>query len=426
MLKKKYLADYDMELWKIMHKEMIRQEQNISLIASENYASTCVMQAQGSCLTNKYAEGYPENRYYGGCIYTDKIEKLAITRAKVLFGVDYVNVQPHSGSQANFAVYNALLNPGEVLLGMKMDHGGHLTHGFSANFSGKFYKSVFYGVDNTGNINYSQLAKLAKIYKPKIIVGGFSSYSGSINWDYMRYVADNVGAYLLADISHVAGLVVAGVYPNPISFAHVVTTTTHKTLSGPRGGIILSNCGDKEMYKKLDVSVFPGSQGGPLMHIIAAKAVAFKEAMEPSFKIYQQKIVKNAQIMVHVFYERGFDIVSGFTYNHLFLLNLLNMNISGKDAEKILNQANIIVNKNSIPNDQYSSNITSGIRIGTPAITKRGLREKDVEKLAHWISDILQNFRDTHVIKNVKRKIIELCSKYPIYMINILWKLSSM
>ncbi|MCR3755151.1 MAG: serine hydroxymethyltransferase [Candidatus Westeberhardia cardiocondylae] len=413
-----YISNYDVDLWKIIKNEIIRQEQNIDLIASENYVSPCVMEALGSQLTNKYAEGYPGKRYYGGCIFIDEIERLAIDRAKDLFGVEYVNVQPHSGSQANFAVYSALLNPGDTILGMKLDHGGHLTHGSSANFSGKFYNVVFYGLDKYGNIDYVQLSKLANLYKPKLIVGGFSSYSGIINWYDMRCIADNVGAYLLVDMSHVAGLVVAGIYPNPIPHAHVVTTTTHKTLAGPRGGMILSNCLNEKIYHKLDSSVFPGTQGGPLMHVIAAKAIALKEAMCPTFKIYQCQVVKNSKAMVDVFLSRGFKIVSGSTNNHLFLIDLSCNNLTGKIADKILNKANIIVNKNSVPNDKYGVNITSGIRIGTPAVTRRGFVENDVKRLAHWISDILNNINNGLIRKIIKKKVLDLCYKYPIYISN--------
>ncbi|CEN32259.1 Serine hydroxymethyltransferase [Candidatus Westeberhardia cardiocondylae] len=411
-----HISDYDFELWKIIQKEKIRQEENIELIASENYVSSCVMQAQGSQLTNKYAEGYPGNRYYGGCVFVDEIEQLAIDRAKILFGVDYVNVQPHSGSQANFAVYSALLDPGDTILGMKLDHGGHLTHGSLFNFSGKFYNIVSYGMNCDGEIDYTQLYKLAKIHNPKIIVGGFSSYSGTVDWSRMRDISDCVNAYLLVDMSHIAGLVVAGIYPNPIPYAHVVTTTTHKTLVGPRGGMILASGGNKEMYNKLNSAVFPGTQGGPLVHVIAAKAVAFKEAMCSEFKKYQHQVVKNSKAMVEVFLLRGFTVVSGSTDSHLFLLNLSNKNLTGKKADEVLSKANIIVNKNRIPNDRRSSNITSGLRIGTPAVTRRGFVEEDVKILSHWICDILNDIQNKRVIIDIKNKVLEVCSRYPVYI----------
>lgn len=372
MLKREMnIADYDAELWQAMEQEKVRQEEHIELIASENYTSPRVMQAQGSQLTNKYAEGYPGKRYYGGCEYVDIVEQLAIDRAKELFGADYANVQPHSGSQANFAVYTALLEPGDTVLGMNLAHGGHLTHGSPVNFSGKLYNIVPYGIDATGHIDYADLEKQAKEHKPKMIIGGFSAYSGVVDWAKMREIADSIGAYLFVDMAHVAGLVAAGVYPNPVPHAHVVTTTTHKTLAGPRGGLILAKGGSEELYKKLNSAVFPGGQGGPLMHVIAGKAVALKEAMEPEFKTYQQQVAKNAKAMVEVFLERGYKVVSGGTDNHLFLVDLVDKNLTGKEADAALGRANITVNKNSVPNDPKSPFVTSGIRVGTPAITRR-------------------------------------------------------
>lgn len=375
MLKREMnIADYDAELWQAMEQEKVRQEEHIELIASENYTSPRVMQAQGSQLTNKYAEGYPGKRYYGGCEYVDIVEQLAIDRAKELFGADYANVQPHSGSQANFAVYTALLEPGDTVLGMNLAHGGHLTHGSPVNFSGKLYNIVPYGIDATGHIDYADLEKQAKEHKPKMIIGGFSAYSGVVDWAKMREIADSIGAYLFVDMAHVAGLVAAGVYPNPVPHAHVVTTTTHKTLAGPRGGLILAKGGSEELYKKLNSAVFPGGQGGPLMHVIAGKAVALKEAMEPEFKTYQQQVAKNAKAMVEVFLERGYKVVSGGTDNHLFLVDLVDKNLTGKEADAALGRANITVNKNSVPNDPKSPFVTSGIRVGTPAITRRGFK----------------------------------------------------
>ena len=360
MLKREMnIADYDAELWQAMEQEKVRQEEHIELIASENYTSPRVMQAQGSQLTNKYAEGYPGKRYYGGCEYVDIVEQLAIDRAKELFGADYANVQPHSGSQANFAVYTALLEPGDTVLGMNLAHGGHLTHGSPVNFSGKLYNIVPYGIDATGHIDYADLEKQAKEHKPKMIIGGFSAYSGVVDWAKMREIADSIGAYLFVDMAHVAGLVAAGVYPNPVPHAHVVTTTTHKTLAGPRGGLILAKGGSEELYKKLNSAVFPGGQGGPLMHVIAGKAVALKEAMEPEFKTYQQQVAKNAKAMVEVFLERGYKVVSGGTDNHLFLVDLVDKNLTGKEADAALGRANITVNKNSVPNDPKSPFVTS-------------------------------------------------------------------
>ncbi|HHR5900308.1 TPA: serine hydroxymethyltransferase [Providencia alcalifaciens] len=416
MLKREMnIADYDPQLWEAMEKEVQRQEEHIELIASENYTSPRVMQAQGSQLTNKYAEGYPTKRYYGGCEFVDVVEQLAIDRAKELFGADYANVQPHSGSQANAAVYMALLQPGDTVLGMNLAHGGHLTHGSPVNFSGKLYNIVPYGIDESGKIDYDDIAAQAKKYQPKMIIGGFSAYSGVVDWAKMREIADSIGAYLFVDMAHVAGLVAAGVYPNPVPHAHVVTTTTHKTLAGPRGGLILAKGGDEDLYKRLNSAVFPGSQGGPLMHVIAGKAVALKEAMEPAFKTYQQQVAKNAKAMVEVFQQRGFKVVSGGTENHLFLVDLVDKDITGKDADAALGRANITVNKNSVPNDPKSPFVTSGVRIGSPAITRRGFNEADARELAGWMCDILDNLNDEATIEAVKQKVLAICKKYPVY-----------
>ncbi|EER6332378.1 serine hydroxymethyltransferase [Escherichia coli] len=416
MLKREMnIADYDAELWQAMEQEKVRQEEHIELIASENYTSPRVMQAQGSQLTNKYAEGYPGKRYYGGCEYVDIVEQLAIDRAKELFGADYANVQPHSGSQANFAVYTALLEPGDTVLGMNLAHGGHLTHGSPVNFSGKLYNIVPYGIDATGHIDYADLEKQAKEHKPKMIIGGFSAYSGVVDWAKMREIADSIGAYLFVDMAHVAGLVAAGVYPNPVPHAHVVTTTTHKTLAGPRGGLILAKGGSEELYKKLNSAVFPGGQGGPLMHVIAGKAVALKEAMEPEFKTYQQQVAKNAKAMVEVFLERGYKVVSGGTDNHLFLVDLVDKNLTGKEADAALGRANITVNKNSVPNDPKSLFVTSGIRVGTPAITRRGFKEVEAKELAGWMCDVLDSINDEAVIERIKGKVLDICARYPVY-----------
>ncbi len=416
MLKREMnIADYDAELWQAMEQEKVRQEEHIELIASENYTSPRVMQAQGSQLTNKYAEGYPGKRYYGGCEYVDIVEQLAIDRAKELFGADYANVQPHSGSQANFAVYTALLEPGDTVLGMNLAHGGHLTHGSPVNFSGKLYNIVPYGIDATGHIDYADLEKQAKEHKPKMIIGGFSAYSGVVDWAKMREIADSIGAYLFVDMAHVAGLVAAGVYPNPVPLAHVVTTTTHKTLAGPRGGLILAKGGSEELYKKLNSAVFPGGQGGPLMHVIAGKAVALKEAMEPEFKTYQQQVAKNAKAMVEVFLERGYKVVSGGTDNHLFLVDLVDKNLTGKEADAALGRANITVNKNSVPNDPKSPFVTSGIRVGTPAITRRGFKEAEAKELAGWMCDVLGSINDEAVIERIKGKVLDICARYPVY-----------
>ena len=416
MLKREMnIADYDAELWQAMEQEKVRQEEHIELIASENYTSPRVMQAQCAQLTNKYAEGYPGKRYYGGCEYVDIVEQLAIDRAKELFGADYANVQPHSGSQANFAVYTALLEPGDTVLGMNLAHGGHLTHGSPVNFSGKLYNIVPYGIDATGHIDYADLEKQAKEHKPKMIIGGFSAYSGVVDWAKMREIADSIGAYLFVDMAHVAGLVAAGVYPNPVPHAHVVTTTTHKTLAGPRGGLILAKGGSEELYKKLNSAVFPGGQGGPLMHVIAGKAVALKEAMEPEFKTYQQQVAKNAKAMVEVFLERGYKVVSGGTDNHLFLVDLVDKNLTGKEADAALGRANITVNKNSVPNDPKSPFVTSGIRVGTPAITRRGFKEAEAKELAGWMCDVLDSINDEAVIERIKGKVLDICARYPVY-----------
>ncbi|CAG76148.1 serine hydroxymethyltransferase [Pectobacterium atrosepticum SCRI1043] len=416
MLKREMnIADYDADLWQAMEQEVVRQEEHIELIASENYTSPRVMQAQGSQLTNKYAEGYPGKRYYGGCEYVDIVEQLAIDRAKALFGADYANVQPHSGSQANFAVYTALLQPGDTILGMNLAHGGHLTHGSPVNLSGKLYKVIPYGIDESGKIDYDEMAELARTHQPKMIVGGFSAYSGVVDWAKMREIADSIGAYLFVDMAHVAGLIAADVYPNPVPHAHIVTTTTHKTLAGPRGGLILAKGGDEDLYKKLNSAVFPGGQGGPLMHVIAGKAVALKEAMEPEFKVYQQQVAKNAKAMVEVFLSRGFNVVSGATSNHLFLLDLVSKNLTGKEADAALGRANITVNKNSVPNDPKSPFVTSGIRIGTPAATRRGFKEAEVRELAGWICDVLDNINDEATIERVKQKVLDICARFPVY-----------
>lgn len=412
------IADYDKELWDAICNEDRRQEEHIELIASENYASPRVMQAQGSQLTNKYAEGYPGKRYYGGCEYVDIVEQLAIDRAKALFGADYANVQPHSGSQANAAVYMALAEPGDTILGMSLAHGGHLTHGAAVSFSGKIYHAEQYGITDDGVIDYDALREQALRVKPKVIIGGFSAYSQVVDWKKMREIADEVGAYLFVDMAHVAGLIAAGVYPNPLEYAHVVTTTTHKTLAGPRGGLILAKGGSEELYKKLNSAVFPAGQGGPLMHVIAAKAVCFKEAMEPEFKAYQQQVVKNAQAMVEVFKQRGYNIVSNGTQNHLFLVDLVNKGLTGKAADAALGRANITVNKNAVPNDPKSPFVTSGIRVGTPSVTRRGFQEEDVKALAGWMCDVLDAIgkdNENEVIEATKQKVLEICRRLPVY-----------
>ena len=410
------IADFDPELSQAIAQETQRQEDHIELIASENYCSPRVLEAQGSQLTNKYAEGYPHKRYYGGCEYVDVAEDLAIARANQLFGSDYANVQPHSGSQANSAVFMALLEAGDTVLGMSLAHGGHLTHGAHVSFSGKTYHAVQYGIDEqTGKIDYDAVEALALEHKPKMVIAGFSAYSGIVDWQRFREIADKVGAFLLVDMAHVAGLVAAGLYPNPLPHAHVVTTTTHKTLAGPRGGLILSACGDETIYKKLNSSVFPGNQGGPLCHVIAAKAVAFKEALQPDFKEYQQQVLLNAKAMVSVMQERGYNIVSGGTENHLFLLDLIAKDITGKDADAALGRANITVNKNSVPNDQRSPFVTSGLRIGSPAITRRGFKEAQAKQVATWICDVIDNIEDESVIERVKGEVLALCGEFPVY-----------
>ncbi|MDY6816023.1 MAG: serine hydroxymethyltransferase [Pseudomonadota bacterium] len=409
------IAGYDDELWTAMEEERKRQETHIELIASENYTSPRVMEAQGSVLTNKYAEGYPGKRYYGGCEFVDKAEVLAIDRARELFGAAYANVQPHSGSQANAAVFMALLKPGDTVLGMSLAHGGHLTHGASVNFSGKIYNAVQYGINNeTGLIDYGEVEKLAVEHKPKMIIAGFSAYSQELDFARFREIADKVGAYLFVDMAHVAGLVAAGVYPDPVPHAHVVATTTHKTLRGPRGGLILA-CDDEDLQKKLNSAVFPGGQGGPLMHVIAAKAVCFREAMSDEFKAYQQQVVKNAAAMADVFIERGYDVVSGGTRNHLFLVSLIKQDITGKDADAALGRAHITVNKNAVPNDPRSPFVTSGLRIGTPAVTTRGFGESECRELAGWMCDILDNLEDEAVNARVREQVEALCARFPVY-----------
>ncbi len=410
------IASFDPELWSAMQQEAQRQEEHIELIASENYTSPAVMQAQGSVLTNKYAEGYPGKRYYGGCEFVDVAEQLAIDRAKALFGADYANVQPHAGSQANSAVFQALLQAGDTVLGMSLAHGGHLTHGAAVNFSGKMYNAIQYGIDTeTGLIDYDEVERLAVEHKPKMIIAGFSAYSQILDFARFREIADKVGAYLFVDMAHVAGLVAAGVYPNPVPYADVVTTTTHKTLRGPRGGLILARA-NEELEKKLNSAVFPGGQGGPLMHVIAAKAICFKEAMSDEFKAYQQQVVKNAQAMAGVFIERGFDVVSGGTQNHLFLLSLIKQDITGKDADAALGRAFITVNKNAVPNDPRSPFVTSGLRIGTPAVTTRGFKEDECRELAGWICDILDNMGDESVVDRVRDQVKAICARFPVYV----------
>lgn len=409
------LAEIDSDIAQFIAQEDARQEHHIELIASENYTSKAVMQAQGSQLTNKYAEGYPGKRYYGGCEAVDKVEQLAIDRAKALFNADYVNVQPHSGSQANTAVYMALLSPGDTILGLSLDHGGHLTHGAKPNFSGKLYNAIQYGLNtDTGEIDYEQVQALANDHKPKMIVAGFSAYSRIVDWQRFRDIADSVGAYLLVDMAHVAGLVAAGVYPSPIEAAHVVTTTTHKTLRGPRGGLIMCKA-NPDLEKKFNSLIFPGIQGGPLMHVIAAKAVALKEAMSDEFKAYQQQVIINARAMASVFIERGFDVVSNGTDNHMFLLSLINKGLTGKEADAILNSVNITVNKNTVPNDPQSPFVTSGIRIGTPAVTSRNFTESDCAQLAHWICDALLSAGDNNILDSIREKVARITAQRPVY-----------
>lgn len=412
------ITNYDPEVAEAIAQETVRQEEHIELIASENYCSPMVMAAQGSALTNKYAEGYPHKRYYGGCEFVDKTEELAIARLKELFGADFANVQPHSGSQANSAVYQALVQPGDTILGMSLAEGGHLTHGAKPNFSGKIYNAVQYGLNaDTGEIDYDQVETLALEHKPKMIIAGFSAYSGVLDWARFREIADKVGAYLMVDMAHVAGLIAAGVYPNPVPYADVVTSTTHKTLRGPRGGIILGKA-NEEIEKKINSAVFPGGQGGPLCHVIAAKAIAFKEALEPEFKTYQEQVLKNAQAMANVFLERGLGVVSGGTQNHLMLVSLIGHEYTGKDADEALGRAYITVNKNAVPNDPRSPFVTSGLRIGTPAVTTRGFKEAECIELAGWICDVLESLEagnQEEVIAEVKTKVLDICSRFPVY-----------
>jgi glycine hydroxymethyltransferase len=409
------IAGFDQELAKALADERNRQEDHIELIASENYTSPRVLEAQGSVLTNKYAEGYPGKRYYGGCEFVDVAEQLAIDRAKQLFGAAYANVQPHSGSQANAAVYLALLNPGDTILGMSLDHGGHLTHGAKVNFSGKLFKAVQYGLrTDTGEIDYDQVESLAREHRPRVVVAGFSAYSRVIDFARFRAIADAVGAYFFMDMAHVAGLVATGHYPNPVPFADVVTTTTHKTLRGPRGGLILARP-HTELHKKFNSMVFPGTQGGPLMHVIAAKAVAFLEALQPEFKQYSAQVLANARIMTEVLKQRGFKIVSGGTDNHLFLLDLIDKNITGKDADAALGRAHMTVNKNAVPNDPRPPAITSGLRIGTPAVTTRGFKEAEIRQLANWIADVLDHMGDESVVLRTRAQVIDICRRFPVY-----------
>ena len=414
------IADFDPELAAAIADEDQRQEDHIELIASENYTSPRVMEAQGGLLTNKYAEGYPGKRFYGGCEYVDVAEQLAIDRACELFGCDFANVQPHSGAQANAAVFLALVKPGDTILGMSLDAGGHLTHGAAPNFSGKNYNAVQYGLDEaTGELDYDQIQRLADEHKPKLLIGGFSAYSRRIDWARMREIADSVGAYLLVDMAHVAGLVATGEYPSPIPHAHVVTTTTHKTLRGPRGGLMLSNCGDSKLYKKLNSAVFPGTQGGPLMHVIAGKAVAFKEALEPEFQTYSRQVVANARAMAQVFMDRNYEVVSGGTDNHLMLVSLVRQDITGKDAEALLGKAHITANKNAVPGDPRSPFVTSGLRIGTPAATTRGFDENEMRQVAGWICDVLDTLADggdvDAMVTRVRAAVTDLCARHAVY-----------
>ena len=409
------IAGFDDELAAAIAGENVRQEEHIELIASENYASPRVLEAQGSVLTNKYAEGYPHKRYYGGCEYVDQVEVLAIDRAKALFGADYANVQPHSGSSANSAVYLALMEAGDTVLGMSLADGGHLTHGASVNFSGRLYNAVQYGIDaGSGEMDYDAIARLAKEHKPKMLMAGFSAYSRIVDWQKFRDIADEVGAYLVVDMAHVAGLVAAGLYPNPVQIADVTTSTTHKTLGGPRGGIILAKS-NPEIEKKLNSALFPGSQGGPLMHVIAGKAVCFKEAMSDDFVAYQRQTLANASTMANQFIERGYRVVSGGTDNHLFLLDLVDKDITGKDADAALGRANITVNKNAVPNDPRSPFVTSGLRIGSPAVTRRGFKEAECATLTGWMCDILEDIENDNMVGSVKQQVVELCRRFPVY-----------
>ena len=412
---KKSISEYDQELWNSFDQESSRQENHIELIASENYASNRILEAQGSILTNKYAEGYPGKRYYGGCEYVDIAEDLAIKRAKELFGAAYANVQPHSGSSANAAAFLALLEPGDAILGMSLDHGGHLTHGAKVNFSGRNYKSFQYGLHpETHDIDYDQVRELALEHKPKLIIAGFSAFSGIIDWSKFREIADESESYLLVDMAHVSGLVAAGLYPSPVPYADVVTSTTHKTLRGPRSGIILAKS-NPEIEKKLNSAVFPGSQGGPLMHVVAAKAICFKEALDPEFKIYTKQVMDNAKLMAETIMSRGIDVVSGGTENHIILVDLRSKNITGKDAEKALGSVNITANKNTVPNDPQSPFVTSGIRLGTPAVTTRGFKNKEIVDISNWICDIVLDMENEDLKKEIKNKVAELCSRFPVY-----------
>ena len=409
------IKDYDKDLWNSFEKEANRQEDHIELIASENYASNRILEAQGSLLTNKYAEGYPSKRYYGGCEFVDIAEEIAIERAKELFKADYANVQPHSGSSANAAAFLALLEPNDTILGMSLDHGGHLTHGAKVNFSGKNYKSVQYGLHpDTHEIDYEEVRNLAKKHKPKLIIAGFSAYSGIIDWKKFREISDEVGAYFLVDMAHISGLVATGHYPSPVPYADVVTSTTHKTLRGPRSGIILAKQ-NETLQKKLNSAVFPGSQGGPLMHVIAAKAICFKEAMEPAFQNYMQQVVDNAKTMCDVIMSRGVDVVTGSTHNHIVLVDLRNKDITGKDLERALGDVNITVNKNAVPNDPRSPFVTSGVRLGTPAVTTRGFKTDETIQLSHWICDVIENIEDKGTLLEIKNKVIKLTKDYPVY-----------
>ncbi len=412
---KKSISEYDLELWNSFDKESSRQENHIELIASENYASNRILEAQGSILTNKYAEGYPGKRYYGGCEYVDIAEDLAIKRAKELFGAAYANVQPHSGSSANAAAFLALLEPGDTILGMSLDHGGHLTHGAKVNFSGRNYKSFQYGLHHeTHDIDYDQVRELALEHKPKLIIAGFSAFSGIVDWSKFREIADESGSYLLVDMAHVSGLVAADLYPSPVPYADVVTSTTHKTLRGPRSGIILAKS-NPEIEKKLNSAVFPGSQGGPLMHVVAAKAICFKEALDPEFKIYTKQVIDNAKLMAETIMSRGIDVVSGGTENHIILVDLRSKNITGKDAEKALGSVNITANKNTVPNDPQSPFVTSGIRLGTPAVTTRGFKNKEIVDISNWICDIVLDMENEDLKKEIRNKVAELCSRFPVY-----------
>ncbi len=408
------IAQSDPTLWCAIQDEAKRQEDHIELIASENYVSQAILEAQGSILTNKYAEGYPGKRYYGGCEYVDIAEQLAIARAKELFQADYANVQPHSGSQANAAAMMAMLKPGDLVLGMALAHGGHLTHGSHVNFSGQMYRSMQYGLNDQGLIDYDAMEVMALEHKPKLIIAGFSAYSQHVDWARFRAVADKIGAYFLADIAHVAGLIAVGLYPSPIPFADVITTTTHKTLRGPRGGMILAKA-NPALEKKLSSAVFPGTQGGPLMHVIAAKAVAFLEALQPEFKHYQQQVLENADTMACVLIDRGYRIVSGGTQNHLILVDMIDKNITGKDADAALSHAHITVNKNTVPNDPRSPFVTSGLRLGTPAVTTRGFKQQEITLLTHWIADLLDNMGDEPTLMRIKKQVLELCAAFPVY-----------